>query len=156
MRSALAELPRSVREIAEVIGVEPALYLVGQLPRCYSKKSCHVIMYVPKSLKPDHPLVITLGWHDAQRLVDVFGGEILQPASCADIYRQFRDRSILLMVDEGMKPADVAEMMEVSDRHVRNLVREKAQEDRTPANDNTPADKSTGVKPMKNSMRAHA
>lgn len=149
-------LPASVQEIADVIGTERALYLIGQLPRCYSKKSCHVIMYVPKSLKPDHQLVQILGWQDATRLVDVFGGEILQPASCADIYRQFRDRSILRLVDEGMKPADVAEMMEVSDRHVRNLVREKAQEDSAPANDNTPADKSTGVKPMKNSMRAHA
>lgn len=147
-------LPASVQEIADVIGTERALFLIGQLPRCYTRKSCHVIMYVPKSLKPDHPLVATLGWHDAKRLVDVFGGEILQPASCADIYRQFRDRSILRMLDEGMKATAIAELMEVSDRHVRNLAREKAQEDATPANDNTPARESAGDKQMKNNKRA--
>lgn len=95
-------------------------------------------MYVPKTLKPDHILVRLLGWSDAQRLVDVFGGEILQPANCADIYRQFRDRSIIRMAGDGMKPAAIAELMGVSDRHVRNLLREMPQEEIRPANDNTP------------------
>lgn len=138
-------LPASVQEIADVIGTERALYLVGQLPRCYIRDkrrltatATHVILYVPKSLKPDHELVRILGWHDATRLVDAFGGEILQPASCADVYRRFRDASILRMVREGMKPAAVAALLEVSERHVRNLLREKPQQDMRPANDNNP------------------
>lgn len=137
-------LPASVQEIADVIGSERALYLVGQLPRCYSKdprypnaKSSHVILYVPKVLKPDHQLVQLLGWHDARRLVDAFGGEILQPGSCADVYRQFLNRSIVRMAHEGMKPAAIAELLSVSDRHVRNLLRENPQQDLKPANDNT-------------------
>lgn len=137
-------LPASVQEIADVIGRERALYLVGHLPRCYSKdprypnaKSSHVILYVPKSLKPDHQLVQLLGWHDAQRMVDAFGGEILQPGSCADVYRKFLNRSIVRMGHEGAKPADIAELLSVSDRHVRNLLRENPQQDMTAANDNT-------------------
>ncbi len=35
-----------------------------------------VILYVPKALSPHHRLVSILGWEDAQKLVDVFGGEI--------------------------------------------------------------------------------
>lgn len=136
-------LPASAQEIADVIGRERALYLIGQLPRSYQTRkaskstSWHVILYVPKTLKPDHQLVQLLGWHDAQRLVDAFGGEILNPASCQDIYRAFRDRSIIDMASKGMKAKDVAELMGCSDRHVRNLMREKAQEDLQSANDNT-------------------
>lgn len=136
-------LPASVQEIANVIGSERALYLIGQLPRSYQTRkaskstSWHVILYVPKSVRPDHPLVTLLGWQDANRLVEAFGGEILNPASCADVYRKFRDASIIRMAGEGMKAAAIAELMDVSDRHVRNLLREKAQEELTAANDNT-------------------
>ena len=136
-------LPTSVREIADVIGDERALYLVGQLPRCYAKDSrkpnshsAHVIMYVPKSLKPNHPLVKILGWHDAMKLVDVFGGEILKPGTCMELYRAFRDRSIVRMLADGLPPKYVAEIMNVCERTVRNLMREKPQEAMTAANDN--------------------
>lgn len=148
------QLPASVQEIASVIGTERALYLIGQLPRCYTKKSCHVILYVPKHLKPDHQLVRLLGWNDARRLVAEFGGEILQPANCAEIYRQFRDRSILQMLAGGSRPAAVAELMGVSDRHVRNLQRENAQEDNRPANDNTPRTSNHGDRRMQSNTGA--
>lgn len=125
----LNDLPRSVREIAEVIGREPALRLIGQLPTCYAgsdgKKSTRVIMYVPKRLKPDHQLVQILGWHTAQRLVRVFGGEILCPANCRSIYSKFRDEAIVKMLEAGARPAMVAELMSLSERHVRNLMRDK-------------------------------
>jgi hypothetical protein len=137
-------LPASVQEIADVIGRERALFLVGQLPRCYvdtvGHQSWRVIMYVPKDLKPDHDLVKMLGWADAMKLVKGFGGEIMQPASCAGIYKTFRDRSALTMLETGMKPVEIAEILGVSDRHVRNLRREKTQEALSAANDNTRAE----------------
>ncbi|MBL0581668.1 hypothetical protein [Aeromonas caviae] len=162
MRSALAELPRSVREIAEVIGVERALYLVGQLPRCYerdhrypsARRSC-VILYVPKTLRPDHPLVTILGWPDADKLVKEFGGEILQPGNCMDIYRRFRDQAIVKMLKDGTPSAYIAEIMGLSERQIRNLARaEIPQEDSKAAIGNTPKRKSTGAMPMKNNMGA--
>jgi hypothetical protein len=134
-------LPASVQEIANVIGVDRALFLVGQLPRCYSKKSTHVILYVPKAtnLKPDHRLVHILGWPDAVKLCRAFGGEILQPATCADLYRTFRNQSIRRLVNvEGMKPREVAAMFEMSERQITNILKEKPQEGSTPANDNYP------------------
>lgn len=138
------ELPESVAEIAEVIGREAALFLIGQLPTCYAGKAGHksnrVILYVPKTLKPDHRLVQILGWHDALKLARWFGGEILQPANCQDLYRKFRDAEITRMLSHGVKPARIAEMMNVSERHVRNLSREIPQEEWRAANDNTARD----------------
>lgn len=138
-------LPSSVQEIADVIGRDRALFLVGQLPRCYKTRQhtkqagWHVILYVPKVIKPDHQLVQILGWADATKLVAVFGGEILQPANCTEVYRAFRDKTALAMIEAGKTPVEVAELLGVSDRQVRNLRREKAQEALSAANDNTPA-----------------
>lgn len=134
-------LPASVQEIANVIGTHRALFLVGQLPRCYSKKSTHVILYVPKAtnLKPDHRLVQILGWPDAVKLCRAFGGEILQPATCADLYRDFRNKSIRRLVFvEGMKPRQVAELFDMSERQISNILKEKPQEGPGAANDNYP------------------
>jgi hypothetical protein len=146
-------LPGIVQEIADVIGDERALFLIGKLPRCYTPGKTgsswetgkrvaaeRVIMYVPKRLTFDHQLVTILGWADAQKLVKAFGGEILCPATCAAIYRPFRDEHIIRLVSEGVPTTTVAEWFNVSERQVRNLTRdvraEKQQEERRAANDN--------------------
>lgn len=125
------ELPQSVQEIADVIGREQALRLVGKLPsflrrdlRWPGAQSRELILYVPKSLRPEHRLVEAIGWDDAQRLVRAFGGEILRPASCAGIYRAYRDASALEMIDEGMVPRVVAHLVGVSlgGRGIQELV----------------------------------
>lgn len=132
----LNDLPESVREIAEVIGRDDALRLIGQLPTCYAGKEGHksnrVIMYVPKSLKPDHTLVRILGFTTAMKLVRHFGGEILQPANCRAIYTRFRDEAINQMLAAGARPSMVAELLSVSERHVRNLARENPPEEKPP------------------------
>lgn len=126
-------LPRSVQEIADVIGRERALFLVGKLPRCYvedkrSRETCkggmseRVILYVPKVLKPDHQLVAILGWHDAQKLVQHFGGELLAPSNCGTILRAWRNAAIVDMVRQGYPNKLVAELHAVTERHVRNVL----------------------------------
>ena len=133
-------LPASVQEIADVIGRETALYLIGQLPTCYAgtsgKQSTRVILYVPKRLKPNHQLVEILGWERASRLVEGFGGEILQPANCQEVYRRFRDTEAKRFVDGGLSAAQLAEIMAVSERHIRNIAKEIPQEALHGANDN--------------------
>ena len=136
-------LPASVQELADVIGVQRALFLIGQLPTCTTKKSTHVILYVPtlSRLKPDHRLVQIIGWCDAVKLCQAFGGEILQPANCAQLYRVFRDLSIYRMVaHDGMTLAEVAELFEMTERHVRNVMREISQQETRAANDNDSAE----------------
>lgn len=140
-------LPKVVQEISDVIGRDRALYLVGQLPRCTppSARSANrgeqrVYVYVPYAswLKPDHSLVSILGMADAEKLCRHFGGEILHLGNCTDLYRAFRDAAIVRVVREGVPVKMAAEWFNVSERHVRNKLREKPQEARTvAANDNT-------------------
>lgn len=135
----MSKLPASVQEIANVIGRERALFLIGKLPRFH--RDCHPsgqpMLYIPKTLRADHPLVELMGFQDAHKLVKAFGGEILQPASCQDVYRTFRDKSIIALLMAGLRPRTIADLFDVSDRHVRNLAREISQEDhKGAANDN--------------------
>lgn len=128
-----------------MIGRERALYLIGRLPRCVAgvpgKQSSRVMLYVPTvpRLTLQHELVRILGYIDAVKLCRAFGGEILQPANCAEIYRDYRNRVINEMLRQGMKPAHIAAIVGVTDRHVRSMQAEIPQEEtRTAANDNAP------------------
>lgn len=137
------KLPSSVREIAEVIGHERALYLVGKLPRCHpaSRKAEAVVVYVPtlKRLKPDHILVQILGWQEATKMCRAFGGEVLQPGNCREIYRRFRDASIVQMRKAGVPVGVIAEWMDITPQAVRSLASKNLQmELPEPANDNAP------------------
>jgi hypothetical protein len=121
-------LPASVREIAEVIGIERALYLVGQLPRCLMRDkrypgamAAHVILYVPEVMTPQHELVRILGWDDAVKLSRAFGGEILQPGSCQEVYRRWRDQAIREFSQRGFARKDIAEWFGISERMVSNI-----------------------------------
>ena len=143
-------LPRAAQEIADIIGRDRALFLIGQLPVCYvqdkrypkregSKGSRRVILYVPKRLKPDHILARILGWNDAQKLVNVFGGEILCPPTLEKtLYWPHRDAAIIRLACEGLPCAVLAEWFEMTEQRVRQVVESQTpQEARKPANDNT-------------------
>jgi hypothetical protein len=148
-------LPDSVQEIADVIGREQALLLIGALPRCYvgqpGKKSHQVVMYVPtvKNLRADHQLVRILGRCDAEKLCRAFGGEIMKPANCACIERAFLHQSVLDMMRGGaMKAAHVAAIVGVHERTVRNLVRENPPEDGARALRDNAGDVNRKARPM--------
>lgn len=134
------ELPRTVQEIADVIGRERALFLIGQLPKLWvpSQQYHKVILYVPKRIKPSDPLVRILGWNDASKMVQHFGGEMLHPANCEYIYRKFIHRSITRMHNEGMDAKAIAELLDVSERTVKRHCADKPHKDIQAANDNTP------------------
>lgn len=134
-----------------MIGRERALFLVGQLPRCTRRDKRYpgavvseVILYVPtvSRLTLDHQLVRILGYLDAVKLCKHFGGEILRPASCSEIYRSFRDRVIVGMLADGMSTAQIAAIVGVTDRHVRTMRVEIPREEmREAANDNAPTNR---------------
>lgn len=120
-------LPASVQEIADVIGRERALYLVGQLPRCYPPSGGgreQVLLYVPKKLTPTHRLVKILGWDEASRLADEFGGEILKPGNCRDVYRQHRDAGIVSSAAQGIPLSMISSWFQVSIRHIQSVLRD--------------------------------
>lgn len=82
------QLPESLREVAEVIGAERALHLVRNWPKAAKRgkpghESMRISVYVPKRFKGGHALIDVLGLDDAQRMVDVFGGECLHLPNCS-------------------------------------------------------------------------
>lgn len=81
------KLPKSVQEIADVIGREKALRLVKCWRKHYSggegKKSYRTYIYIPRRIRREHPLVQILGFKYARRMVRHFGGEGLMVAGCS-------------------------------------------------------------------------
>jgi hypothetical protein len=129
------ELPGCAQEIADVIGRENALYLIGQLPRS-SSRSWRVVLYVPKRLPADHELVKLLGWETADKLRRHFGGEILQPSNCNIVYRRARNTNARRMAAEGMPIPQIADILDLTPRQVRNILAETPPEEITAHNDN--------------------
>lgn len=127
-------LPPSAQEIADVIGRERALLLIGQLPQA-GRRKWRVVLYIPKRIDPDHNLVRLIGWEDAMRLVRHFGGEILQPSNCRFLPRAFRDAEIIRLWRAGEKLPLIADKFDLSYRQVRNIIvaAEMTPEDATPA-----------------------
>ena len=135
------KLPKSVQEIADVIGRDRALFLVGQLPRFKrddARGGEQVILYVPLAFKPDHQLVGILGWDDAQKMVRHFGGELLKPGNCGDLYRPFRDDAMRQMHCDGIPLAMIADWFGMTERRVRQVVENPQEAQRRHANDNAP------------------
>lgn len=134
------ELTQTVQDIADVIGRERALYLIGKLPttRVESRGYNKVLLYVPKNLPVDHLLVTILGWNDAAKLVRHFGGELIQVSNCEYIYRAFLHRSIKQMTADGMTVKAVAELLGLSERTVSRHSADKPKKEITAGNDNNP------------------
>lgn len=137
------DLPRSVQEIADVIGRERALYLIGQLPtytvkdnRWPSSTRTKIILYVPKSLETSHDLVRILGWNDASKLVKHFGGELLSPGTCAELHRKFIVKTIRKMAVQGMSLKAIAYNLDISERTVYRHAIDNTPKDISAANDN--------------------
>lgn len=122
----LARLPASTREIAEVIGYDRALHLVASRPtNSDAKHGPRVFLSVPKSagaLSPEHPLVRALNMggkpdaaeaalEAARKLIDTFGGEVLNPARCAILCRGGMHHHIGEALARGTPAKQIAEQL---------------------------------------------
>lgn len=122
----LDDLPPSVREIAEVIGRRAALRLVGQLPEIVAgvpgRKSRRTLLYVPKTITPDHRLYQILGPDNAEKLARRFGGEMMHPANCRSVHQRTRDEAVRRMVADGANVSTVSAIMRISPRQIKNIL----------------------------------
>jgi hypothetical protein len=123
-----APLPPSAQEIADVIGRDRALFLIGQLP-VSGARSWRRVVYIPKRMPLDHPLVALMGWHDAEKLRRTFGGEILQPSNCNCVARAWRNRVICSMAADGDDVVAIADAVSSTVWVVRKVIAGNAPED---------------------------
>lgn len=115
-------LPNEVRQLAEVVGREKALYIAGRI--LHPERRRCAWLYIPKKLPEIHPLIELAGPEDAAALVAEFGGKLFQIPPCHGVYRKFRDREIRRMVAEGYRQEWIAETFGVCIRTIRNLTQD--------------------------------
>lgn len=73
---------------------------------------------MPKRLRPGHLLERVLGKPDAERMVRMFGGEILKPGNCKRIAQGYYDAAIAASLAEGLRHSTIAAMFGVTTRTV--------------------------------------
>lgn len=127
MRREFDDLPVSVAEIAEVIGLEKTIALIGHLPRSGSRpwRQC---LYVPKNLPVDHFLVQVIGWRDAVRLHRAFTGMILQPSNVKFFQRNLRNDRILELHALGASVDEIAAEFRLSRDWVSEILEQSEPE----------------------------
>lgn len=110
-------LPKSVQQIADVIGRDKALRLVRELPRCGSR-SRRRNLYIPTAdnLRDDHKLIGLVGKEDALALTEALGGQTIQPALCRYMERAMANRRILALRDLGRSVAEIAAELQVTEK----------------------------------------
>lgn len=81
-----AQLPGSLGEVVDAIGIDAALRLVEQLGGTR--------LYVPERMTPNHPVVALLGHKHAYTLASQFGGDQIILPRCVAAMRALRDTAI--------------------------------------------------------------
>lgn len=116
-------LPKSVQQIADVIGRDKALRLVRDLPRCGSRPRRRNL-YIPSAdnLHDGHKLVALVGKQDALALAEALGGQTVQPALCRYMERAMANRRILALRDLGRSVAEIADELEMTEKWVGMVV----------------------------------
>ncbi|GAB0056720.1 hypothetical protein SIID45300_01031 [Candidatus Magnetaquicoccaceae bacterium FCR-1] len=87
------DLPESLQEIADAIGREGAMHLVEN---CGGTR-----VFVPRKMRVQHKLVTLLGFEQARKLSQYFGGETLTVVRNAQLLRRERNREIIRRYDAG-------------------------------------------------------
>lgn len=116
------DLSGDLKAVAEVIGRQPALYLVSQCKRYQVKGRCgrgQIMLLIPKNTNIDlnHHLVRVLGYPLAQKLVNYFAGELLR-FYVDDLVIRARNAGIRAMYRQGYKQSQLAEIFQLTTRTI--------------------------------------
>lgn len=106
-------LPSSVSVLADVVGRDLALRLAAH----YRDR-----MYVPRRLRPGHPLISILGDEAAAKLVKEWGGINMRVANCSLATKGPRDDRIRELAAQGMDRGKIAMMFGLSRRMVEYII----------------------------------
>ena len=118
----VSDLPSSLVDVAETLGLRVALALVQHFGGLEVK--------FPVRPRPDHPVIKALGETDGFALCAFLGGQQIyvphsQPA------RSVRDQ-VLMLEASGMDRAAIARALRISQRYVRMLVNERPESRQLP------------------------
>lgn len=116
------QLPKSVQQIADVIGSDEALQLVRKLRQRCPGRTLYV--YVPNAerLHVNHSLVLMVGYENAVALAEHFGGTHLYPSPCKYLERAVKNRHILALRDTGRTPREIADELGLSIKWIMSVL----------------------------------
>ena len=107
-------LPDSVREMAEVIGLDAALLVV----RCYGGRR----LWLPREMSADHHLAQAIGLAAARRLSAHYRLECLLIPTCKGALRALRNQQISQRYQAGEKAAALAREFGLHERMIWQIV----------------------------------
>jgi len=114
------DLPPSLRDIAELIGLPGTLRLV----ETYGG----VRLYVPKKLDAEHKLAQLIGLEQAAKLADTYGGEMhFDIPRAVEATRAARDRCIRADQASGSTHRELALKYSLTERQIRNILGAEAE-----------------------------
>ena len=130
------DLPKSISDIASIVGRRKALLIAGYYSstRCQNNRDTRGdntggdCVYIPSKMTKDHKLSQLIGFNSAKELSKHTGGILLNISGCRRIYLDFRNSTIAEMKRQGLKICEIAELMDLTNRHVHNII--QAQEAR--------------------------
>ena len=110
----LPDLPESLTDMAEIIGLNPTLAVV----KAYGGTR----LFVPKRMGTQHHLANLLGLEQARRLSNHFGGENLTIPRMATAMRTQRNREIVRRYDAGESVRVLAQAYHLTDRQIYTIL----------------------------------
>lgn len=115
MRSDYADLPNSVRDLVDVVGLKAALEIV--------EVRGGARLYVPKRPHRAHWLSGVIGWDKLRDLSAIYGGEEIEVPTCAERKRKLFEREIATAAGTGVSVAELARRYRYSESGIRKLLR---------------------------------
>lgn len=104
------QLPSSLHDVIDAIGIDAALRLVEHLGGTR--------LYVPERMTPDHPIVALLGHKHAYALAEHFGGDQIILPRCVAAIRAMRDETIRLQRSGGASTKALAIKHGLTERQI--------------------------------------
>lgn len=112
-------LPESLRQLIELVGVAAALSLV----RAFAGN----VIQIPVRSRPGgmvrERLVHLMGVAAAERLIQAYAGERLPIPRCAQALRDARDREIIRAYDGGASVVTLTAQYALTDRQIRTILK---------------------------------
>jgi len=107
-------LPESLKEIAEIIGVVPAI----QLARDFGGTE----IYIPKNMTADHPIAVCIGLEAATKLAEWAIGDRIEIPRAVGVHLGKRNAEIREAVEQGLSKKKAARKFQLTTRWIRYLV----------------------------------
>lgn len=118
MKLARDDLPTSLHDIVELIGLAATLQLVERYGGITA-------LYIPRDIDAEHQIALALGLTAARRLAQTFGGDCIRNIPrCADGLRRMRNREIKMRRGEGVSAARLALSFGLTERQIWSILSE--------------------------------